>query len=141
LPWLKELRAQSVALRKLEHLPLSKVQGWCEVPRGIQLFESILVFEKQSLNTLLRAQGGAWLQREFWYTGQTNYPIRVSVFQEKELLLNIQYDRQRYDPVFVRNLLSYLGTLLGDIALDPNRRLSDFSLLTLTERDQILQEW
>jgi amino acid adenylation domain-containing protein/non-ribosomal peptide synthase protein (TIGR01720 family) len=141
LPWLKELRAQSVDLRAFEHTPLSKVQAWSDVPKGTPLFESILVFDKHRLNTLLRSQGGAWKHREFRYTGQTNYPMRVSVFLEKELSLNIQYDRFRFDDAAMARLGGHLEALLGEIAANPFRPLSAYSLLTAAERKQILEEW
>src|SRR5947208_4500537 len=57
VPWLRQLRAQQVALRDYEHTPLVKVQGWSEVPRGMPLFESILVFANQTFDAQLRAPG------------------------------------------------------------------------------------
>ena len=89
VPWLRRLRAQQVALREFEHTPLVKVQGWSEVPRGRPLFESILVFENQSLDSQLRATGGAWSERGFRYLGQTNYPLTVIAYGDQELQLQI----------------------------------------------------
>ncbi|MGH9427181.1 MAG: condensation domain-containing protein, partial [Terriglobia bacterium] len=50
LPWLREVRARHVLMRDHEHSSLVDIQGWSNVPRGIPLFESILVFENYSLN-------------------------------------------------------------------------------------------
>ncbi|MBV8744416.1 MAG: non-ribosomal peptide synthetase, partial [Xanthobacteraceae bacterium] len=45
VPWLKELRAQSIAMRAYEHTPLEDVQRWSDIRAGKSLFDSILVFE------------------------------------------------------------------------------------------------
>jgi len=65
LPWLQGLRNQWIAMRDFEHTPLVKLQGWSNVPRGMPLFENILVFENYLLDSALRAQGGAWENRWF----------------------------------------------------------------------------
>jgi Condensation domain len=72
--WLQRLRAQQVALRDYEHTPLVKVQGWNDVPRGTPMFESLLVYENQTLDAGLGALGGTWNGRLFQVHRQTNFP-------------------------------------------------------------------
>src|SRR5439155_1170800 len=84
-PWLQQLRAQQVALRAYEHTPLVKVQGWSEVPRGTPLFESLLVFENQTLDAQLRALGGTWSERRVQYRGQTNFSLTLAAYGDPEL--------------------------------------------------------
>ena len=79
VPWLQQLRAQQVALREYEHTPLVKVQGWSDVPRGTPLFESILVFENQTLDARLRALGGAWSERRFLSSRPGKLPARIEL--------------------------------------------------------------
>ena len=45
LVWLKQLQLQLAEAREYEYTPLVNVQGWSEIPRGQQMFESIVVFE------------------------------------------------------------------------------------------------
>ncbi|MGH7829594.1 MAG: condensation domain-containing protein, partial [Candidatus Binatia bacterium] len=141
LTWLKELRAQWYALRDYEHTPLVKVQEWSELPRGMPLFESILVFENHLLSSALQTQGTSPKNRDFYSTGTTNYPVTVVGSLGPELLLEIAYDRRRFDDAAVTRMLGHLRTLLEAMVTEPRRRLSAFPLLTETERHELLVEW
>jgi hypothetical protein len=78
IPWLQKLRAQWRAARQYEHTPLVDIQAWSEVPSRTPLFESVVVFEHQSLQDALREEGGErWAEREFGLIQTTNYPLTV----------------------------------------------------------------
>jgi amino acid adenylation domain-containing protein len=141
LPWLKRLRAQWVEMREYEHSPLVKVQEWSGMGAGKPLFESIAVFENYQLNSVLRAEGGAWNNREFRLLGATNYPLTITGYLGPELLLRFAYDRSRFDDATMARMLGHLQTLLEGIVADTGQRLSELSLLTDVERYQLLQEW
>ncbi|MGE0681568.1 MAG: amino acid adenylation domain-containing protein, partial [Candidatus Binatia bacterium] len=138
LPWLQEIRAQHLALRAYEHTPLVKIQHWSEVPRGLPLFDSILVFENYLLNTALRSQGGEWTQRRFHYTGQTNYPLTCIAYADSELLLRLEYDRQRFADNTVKRMLGHLQTLLAGMCTAPEQPLWRIPLLTHAEERRFL---
>jgi amino acid adenylation domain-containing protein len=140
VPWLKELRAQSVAMRAYEHTPLDKVQRWSNVPAGRPLFESILVFENFDLTSLLRSQGGYWTNREFHLFQQTNYPVTLAVYGGTELCLKIGFDRGRLNDATAGRMLGHLQTLLEAIAKEPQQLLRDLPLLTPTEGHELLVE-
>jgi Condensation domain/AMP-binding enzyme len=145
VPWLKELRAQSIALRAYEHTPLEKVQRWSDVPAGRPLFESILVFENFDLNSLLRSQGGAWSNREFHLFEQTNYPVILAAYGGNELCLKIGFDRRRLNDATVGRMLGHLQTLLEAVAEGlrqrPQQPLRDLPLLAPAEGHQLLVDW
>ena len=141
IPWLKDLRAQSMAMREHEHTPLEKVQGWSDVPAGRPLFESILVFENFHLNSLLRMQGSSWSTRQFHLFEQSNYPVTLAVYAGTELYLKIGFDRSRLDDATVNRMLGHLQTLLKAMAERPQQLLCDLPLLTPAERHQLLVEW
>ncbi|MSU58572.1 MAG: amino acid adenylation domain-containing protein [Pedosphaera sp.] len=141
LPWLKRLREQWVAMRDFEHTPLVKVQAWSEVPPGMALFDSIVVFENFLLNTTLRAQGGAWTNREFRLYEQTNFPLTLAVYSGDELCLKMEFDRGRFDDATIMRMLGHLKTLLEGMAANPQAKLCDLPLLTSAERHELLVEW
>ncbi|HEY9667535.1 MAG TPA: condensation domain-containing protein, partial [Coleofasciculaceae cyanobacterium] len=141
LPWLKELRSQSIALRDYEHTSLAKIQEWSEVPRGTHLFDTLVMFEHGELHAELRSQGGNWERREFQLLEQFDYPLVLSAYAGSELLLRIQHHASRFDQGTMARMLRHLTTLLEGIATNPNRRLYDLPLLTQAERHQLLVEW
>ncbi len=141
LPWVKELRSQWIGIREYEHAPLTKAHGWSDIPPGEPLFESILIFENYLLNSALRAQGGSWKSREFQLLGPANYPITVTGYLDQELLLEIGYDRRRFDEDTVGRMLEHLQTLIKGIVAGPERRLRELPILTEREHRELLVEW
>jgi amino acid adenylation domain-containing protein len=141
LPWLKELRSQWITLRDYEHTPLVKIQQWSEVPRGMPLFESLLVFENYELSAALVRQGGKWKHREFELLEQPNYPLTLAVYAESELLLKIDYDCRRFDDDAIARMLGHIETLLEGITAKPHQCLGELPLLTELERHQLLVQW
>lgn len=139
--WLKQLRAQQNQMREHEHTPLLEIQKWSDVSSGGQLFDSILVFDHQTLNTALRAQGGEWEQREFRVIDQTNFPLTLFGFAERELLLKVEFDPRRFSRAGITRMLGHLRSLLEGIAKNPAERLSALPLLAAEERKQILVDW
>ena len=45
IPWLQALQAQQVEARHYEYSPLVQVQRWSDVPPGLPLFDTLLVFQ------------------------------------------------------------------------------------------------
>jgi amino acid adenylation domain-containing protein len=141
LPWLQELRAQWIDARPYEHTPLAKVQEWSDLPAGKPLFESILLFENHRLNSVLRAQGGKWEQREFSLLGRNPYPLTIAGYLDADFEVEIIYDRRRFDDDTIARMLGHLQTLLEGIVANPDRQLADLPLLTEAERRQIVVDW
>jgi amino acid adenylation domain-containing protein len=141
LAWLKGLRAQHIALREFEHTSLMKIHEWSETPRGVQLFDSLVVFENYQLNSVLQGLGGDWRNREFQLFERTNYQLTIAGYAGPELSLKISYNRRHSDEGMITRMLGHLRTLLEGIAADPLRPLSSLEILTPAERNQILLEW
>ncbi|MBW3655509.1 MAG: amino acid adenylation domain-containing protein, partial [Gemmatimonadetes bacterium] len=53
----------------------------------------------------------------------------------------LEYDADLFDHETVERMLDHLTRLVGQVADDPERRLSDVELLTDAERDRVLEEW
>jgi non-ribosomal peptide synthetase component F len=110
--WLRELRRKNIEVRNYEHTPLLKITGWSELPKGVPLFDSILVFENYRLTESLQALGPGWKDREFELHEKSNYRIAVSAYAGKELVLKIQYDRRYFDDATIESLLRRLKLLV-----------------------------
>ena len=139
--WLKEIRAQHLALRDFEYTPLIKIKEWSDVPPGTSLFDSVLVFEGYQMDKRLGALGGDWSKREVKLLEQTNYPLTVAAYAESDLLLKIEYDQQRFDHATISRLLGHLRTVLEGLAKNLDCPVRDLPFLTLAERQQLLVDW
>src|SRR5262249_51676786 len=137
----QEMRNQWVAMREYEQLPLVRVHGCSDVPRGLPLFETILVFENRSTGAALRAQGGKWDNRSFSVRGRTNFAVTVWAYAGPPLRVELRYDRRRIQDEDIRRMLGHLRTILESIAANPEQHLSEIPMLTEPERRQLLVEW
>ena len=139
--WLRTLQARQLERQQYEYSRLVDVQLWSEIPRGQPLFETLLVFENYPVDAGLRRQSSDLEVDSVEAFGQTNYPLTLAVSPGTELLLEISFDRERFDDATIRLLLGHLATLLESMASNPLQRLSEVSLLTAAERQQLLVDW
>ena len=141
LDWLKELRAQNLAVRDHEHTPLVEIQRWSEVPPGKPLFDSIFNFQDPSWDAALRAQGGQWERREFDIRNQPNFPLWMDVYGGQEMLLKIGYDHVRFDDATISRMLGHYRTVLAGMLADLSGRVADLPLLNGAEQRQLFVQW
>jgi amino acid adenylation domain-containing protein len=135
LPWIAELHARQVETGAWEHVSLTAVQGWSDVPREQRLFESILAFENYPVGGGAGEAGGRLAIHDPRVTERTGYPLTVVASPGDGLALRAIYDTARFGDAAVRRMLAQWGTLLGAMAADPERPLRDLPLLTPTERE------
>jgi hypothetical protein len=134
LVWLRQLQAQLVEMRQYEYTPLVEIQGWSGVPRGVPLFESILVFENISMDQVLRElEGSLEVPKETTFY-KTNYPLTVAVYPDSNLCIGINYDFRRFDSATIAGILGDFERLLQGILTHPEVQLKDLPLLTPTEQ-------
>ena len=120
--------------RHHEHTPLVKVQGWSEVPRGRPLFDTIVVYENHTLDTMLRTQKVGRDRLGFSYHGQTNYPLTLIAYGDDEMLVRLENDRRRVDDAPASRMLGHLVTLLTAMPGHADRMIHELPLLTVEER-------
>ena len=135
LPWIAELHARQVEAGAWEHVSLTGVQGWTEVPREQRLFESILAFENYPVGGGAGASDGRLRIHDPRVTERTGYPLTLVASPGDGLALRAIYDTARFSDAAVRRMLAQWGTLLGAMAADPERPLRDLPLLTPVERE------
>ncbi|HEX8558420.1 MAG TPA: amino acid adenylation domain-containing protein [Pyrinomonadaceae bacterium] len=141
LELLRELQLTQAEVQRYEHSPLVQVQGWSAAPRHLPLFESILVVENYPVDPSL-GEGARGLRiEEAHFYERTNYPLTVQAAPGRELLLQITYDRGRFEGDAVGRMLGHYQSLLEAFVAAPERRISKLEMLTPAERERLLVEW
>jgi myxalamid-type nonribosomal peptide synthetase MxaA len=140
LALLKQIQTQQAEISQYEYSPLVQVQGWSEVPRGMSLFDSILVFENYPVDTTKRQISNLHISNVLT-DERTSYPLTVTVVPSQELSLEIAYHRERFDDDAITRMLGHLCNLLVGMVANHEKRLSDLSLLTEAEKQTLLLEW
>ncbi|MGI8546381.1 MAG: amino acid adenylation domain-containing protein [Gemmatimonadaceae bacterium] len=140
--WLRNLRAAWVAVRPYEHTSLARAQACAEVPAGSPLFETIVVFEHENTDTVLRRLGGAWAHRRIRIYQRANVPLLLSVYGGDELILQLDYDRARVGYATAMRVLRHLATVLEGMAAGGARQhIGDLRWLPEAERRQVVEGW
>lgn len=141
IDWLKGLRAAQMRLRDFAHTPLVDIQRWSEVPSGTPLFESLVVFTPRLLGQALREQGGDWASREVRFYEQTNFPLTLFAYGERQLLLKLAYDRRRLSDAMIGRWLAQLDTVLQAMPANAQAPVAALPVLSSAERQQVLVDW
>ncbi|RJS17716.1 non-ribosomal peptide synthetase [Corallococcus sp. H22C18031201] len=116
VPWLQQLQARQLDMRRHEHSPLIQVKSWSELARGQPLFETVLVFENYPLDAAL-GKGAPGLEvRDVKSHDQGNQPLSAYVLPGERLRLSLAYAPALFDEGAIRRLLSHWSTLLRGLA-------------------------
>jgi amino acid adenylation domain-containing protein len=144
LPWLQQVQQQQLEREEYAYTPLVDIQAWSEVPAGMPLFESLLVFENYPVAD---QQTGGLQMTSLRSVEQTNYPLTVvaELLSEREegaqLRVGMNYDISRFDHETICRMADHLQTLLEGIAANPEQAIAHLPLLLRRERHQLLVEW
>jgi amino acid adenylation domain-containing protein len=132
--WLRQLQERQVKQREFEYLSLADVKRWSDVPAGLLLFESLLVFENWA-GDLTVADWGAGLQVDDvrGHHGSPGHPMMITIVPSTELSVSIKYDRHRFDSESIERLLANWNVLLEALPTRPDCRLADLPLLSAAE--------
>ncbi|HEU4453384.1 MAG TPA: amino acid adenylation domain-containing protein, partial [Longimicrobium sp.] len=140
--WLREVQERLAAARAHEHVPLTRVQGWSEVPAGTPLFESIVVFENYPVDAAALEGGAGRLGvRDVRFRERSDAPLALVVLPGEPYRLKLAYDPDRFTAGDAAGLLRRVAALLAAFAAEPEAPLDRVSLLEPAERAALLAGW
>ncbi|ODG96162.1 non-ribosomal peptide synthetase [Nostoc sp. KVJ20] len=138
LPWLKHLQSQTFEQEQYAYYSLAEIQQMSDIPPGIPLFESILVFEnypidgaKQETKKTLEVSHVSCFER-------TNYPLTVVINPASQLSGRIVYDTSRFEEQAIVCIIEIFQTLLTGIATNLQQYISQLSLLSADEEENLI---
>ncbi|MBW4592862.1 MAG: amino acid adenylation domain-containing protein [Brasilonema angustatum HA4187-MV1] len=141
LPWLKHLQTQAFEQEQYTYYSLAEIQRLSNVPPGIPLFESLLVFENYPLDSAEQENKKTLEISHLRCFERTNYPLTVVVNPESQLSGRIIYDTSRFEEQTIERMIGHFQTLLEGMAANLQQDISQLSLLSAAEQEQlILQE-
>ena len=140
IPWLKALHGQQIQSHQFEHCSLQTIQAWSELnrARGQSLFESLLVFGNYPLSNLLKDVVDDLEIGHPSFLEGSNYPLTVLIDPGEEITIRMRYDTSRFDERTIVKILGHYQTLLESFLTKPDQPLSNFSLLTPAEFQQLV---
>jgi len=138
-------RVRETTLQAFAHpdLPFERLVEELQPDRDLAhtpLFQVLFAF--QSLRAEGQAASDLRLEHLAVETGKSLFDLTINLEETPARIAgSFEYNLDLFDPVRMRRMAAHLETLLGGIAGDPRRRLSDLPLLSEAERHQALSEW
>lgn len=140
ISWLRTLQMNLAEQDIYAYCSLADIQGWSELPQGQPLFETMVVFENYPMSTL-EVPGTQLRLVDIEGFEYTNYPLTLIVAPGPELLLQLDYDTNRYDLATTRLLLQHLHALLGWIINDSYETIGELPYLPTQEATTLITKW
>jgi hypothetical protein len=135
---LKALQAQQAAARQYEYMPLIDLQRWTNVPMGVLMFRSVLIFQNYPLKVSLSdgarsltMLGGSSVERN-------SYPLTVVIEPGPRLLMRFVSDRRRFDEGTVERMIEQFRRLLVNVCADAAQTLGGVSSGSVGERARLI---
>ena len=141
ISWLEVIQQSMVELQQYSYTPLVDIQGNSQVNGGISLFESIVVFENYPVDSSLLNQEYSLQLSNIETVEQTNYPLTVVAIPGDELSVRISYDTARFDEDTIERMLGHLQNILSAMVENPSENVGELTLLSESERHQLLVDW
>ncbi|WP_129292551.1 non-ribosomal peptide synthetase [Streptomyces lydicus] len=113
--WLGALQSAQADARGFDHVPLSDLRGWSELPAGAPLFDSLVVFENYPINDTAATAHGLSV-RDLHALEATNYPLTVVISPDTRLSVELGYDPRYFEESTARSLAAQLVHTLGALA-------------------------
>ncbi|SFY16281.1 amino acid adenylation domain-containing protein [Pseudomonas sp. NFACC49-2] len=134
--WLQALLSHNARLREHESASLVDIQRCSQVPRGQQLFDSLVVFENAPLD-ISSVQLDAFSIDIYEDRVHTNFPMTVVLYPGDRLGIRLSYDSQRFTTATVQRMLGHLVQLLSGMLEAPQAPLGSLHMLPEAERQQL----
>lgn len=139
LPWLQQLQTQALEQEQYAYFSLAEIQQLSNIPTGLQLFESILVFENYPLDSTKQE-----IQKTLEITNiscfeRTNYPITVVINPCSQLAGRIVYDTSCFDEQTITRMIGHFQTLLVGMVDNLQQYISQLNLLSADEEKEIIK--
>ncbi|RKG75011.1 non-ribosomal peptide synthetase, partial [Corallococcus exercitus] len=138
LPWLQSIQAKLLGIQQHQHTPLVTAHGWSDIPRGLHLFQSLLVFENFPFDESLLRRSTALDLRDLQMGESINYPLAATVLPGRELQMHLAYDENRLAAESVQRVLGQWQHAM-EALIQPEARLADVSLLPAEDRAWLLR--
>lgn len=140
LTWLQSIQSQQIQLHEYEHTPLVQIQSWSDVPPGVALFDSLLIFQNTFLD-VLQAEVGSLTISKIHTEDSTNYPLTINVIPGTELCLKASYDVRCFHENKINRILENLRYLLVNMVNTPISKLNELiNKIQANEKNQKNQE-
>ena len=139
--WLAQLQERQPAREAHAHVPLVRIREMAPLPRGVDLFETLLVLENYPVDEALRHHLGDLAVDKVQVIERPHYPLTVVAYGEHSLAIAAMFDTGRVDATAIEPLLSRFVHVIRQMVSGGERLVGDLSLMTGEEQQRVLVDW
>lgn len=148
--WLRKLQRALSDARTHGAPGLAAIHRWSALAPGAPLFESLLVFENfheeemRTVSSATRAEkidAGELVPSSVVRHVPNDVPLVLFAVPGEQLRLEVVYDPAAVPSHVAKGLPSQVATWLTDLSRDPNRPVSELSLMSAEERALLVDDW
>ncbi|MFD2420538.1 non-ribosomal peptide synthase/polyketide synthase [Amycolatopsis pigmentata] len=121
--WLRELQAAQAEARQFGYVPLNQIQSYADLPPGVPLFESLVVFENYPVDEAGMAGQGV-LFHDLELRNSSNFPLNIVVETRETLSLSVLHDSDLIDARTAARVADQLTASLAQFAYGIERPLA-----------------
>jgi amino acid adenylation domain-containing protein len=138
-------RVREVCLQAYAHqqLPFEKIVEELQPDRDLRrnpLFE--VMFELRKARNQTATPGGVKVEELEFDAGLAKFDLTLYMIDEGETLCGLlEYGTDLFDTATIERMLGHFQTLLEGIVSNSKQRISEFPLLTESEKHQLLAQW
>ncbi len=137
--WLQQLQREQISSRQFQYTPLQKIKEWSGLKD--ELFDSLLVFENYPVSELLSSKKWAIGFDNISFKENTNFPFTILVSQSSQINISFSYNADIIGDNDAAAIRNHFTTLLQNLVLNSNQPPGSLSLLSDSERRQILHDF
>ncbi|MCA1675552.1 MAG: condensation domain-containing protein, partial [Actinobacteria bacterium] len=138
--WLHGLQAGQVECRRFDFISLTQLQTWSDLPVGVNLFDSVVVFENYPFDEASIADKGLRI-RDSQAVDTTSFALALYAFLDDRLAFKVAFDPDLFDPATIQRVAEHLKMLLNQIVGDAAGAVGELPMLTRAEAQRVLVEY
>nr|WP_162173361.1 non-ribosomal peptide synthetase [Salinispora pacifica] len=132
--WLLDVRRQVDEIRPHQLAPLPRIQQWSGVPASIPIFDSLLMYERRDLQTMLSRTVPGWGSRVARVHRHPGPMVTLCVYGEPVLKALLYHDRRRLSGAGAEAVLRHFAVILTGLADGLDRPVTALPLLDAADR-------
>lgn len=136
--WWAEIQRQQLDLTHFQYSSLADVVRWSDVPAGVPLFDTAVIFENYPRRD---GDAGPVAIEHRQVFEQTRFPLTLMIGAEARLQVVALFDESRFERGTVDDLLTQFLRVLDRMTTDPDLPVRGLTVLTDEEREQVLVDW
>jgi amino acid adenylation domain-containing protein/non-ribosomal peptide synthase protein (TIGR01720 family) len=139
--WLSALQSRQTEREVHAHVPLVTIREMAPLPRGADLFDTLLVLENYPIDEALQQRLGDLEVGSVEVFERPHYPLTITISAGSQLAINAVYDGGRVDAAAITPLLERFAAVMRQLASETAGSVVDLSVMTAEEERRVLVDW